>query len=116
LSREQEFRVLQAAHQAGVLAPRPRWLCNDSNVLGKPFFLMDRVEGESVGRRVVREPALAEARRHLPRQMGEQLARIHRLNFREAGLDFLPLPNEGQSPARTNLERTAEQLWRLGEA
>src|SRR5262249_43067442 len=27
LSREQEFQVLMAAYQAGVLVPRPRWLC-----------------------------------------------------------------------------------------
>jgi aminoglycoside phosphotransferase (APT) family kinase protein len=113
LDRDQEFRVLQSARAGDVLAPTPRWLCTDSAVLGVPFFLMDRLEGESVGRRVVREPALAEARRLLPRQMAEQLARIHAVDW--SGLDFLPRPEPGQSPARTTVERTARQLWRLGE-
>jgi aminoglycoside phosphotransferase (APT) family kinase protein len=115
LTREQEFRVLVVAHRRGVRAPRPRWLCTDPAVLGVPFFLMDRLEGESVGRRVVREPALAEARRLLPAQMGEQLALIHRIDSRAEGLDFLPAPDPGRSPAETALERTSQQLGRLGE-
>jgi aminoglycoside phosphotransferase (APT) family kinase protein len=113
LSREQEFRVLQAVGAAGVLVPAPRWLCADADVIGVSFFVMDRLEGESVGRRVVREPALAEARRVLPRQMAEQLARIHSVD--PADLDVLPRPNAGQPPARAVVERTARQLRNLGE-
>src|SRR5262249_41639832 len=72
-----------------------------------------RLEGESVGRRVLREPALAEGRKRLPRQMGEQLAHIHGLD--PAGLDFLPRPQPGQSPALTALEKISRQLWRFSE-
>jgi aminoglycoside phosphotransferase (APT) family kinase protein len=115
LSREQEFRVLQAARAGGVLAPTPRWLCTDPAVLGVPFFLMDRLEGESVGRRVVREATLAEARKVLPRQMAEQLALIHAIDPHQAGLDFLPRPAPGQSPAQRAVEQMARQLWQLGE-
>ncbi len=113
LSREQEFRVLAAAHAGGVRAPRPRWLCTGPAVLGAPFFLMDRLDGESVGRRVVREPALAGARQALPCQMGEQLALVHALPL--DGLDFLPRPLPGLSPALTAVERSARQLAGLGE-
>jgi aminoglycoside phosphotransferase (APT) family kinase protein len=115
LSREQEFRVLQAAHAAGVLVPAPRWFCADPAVLGVPFLVMDRLEGESVGRRVVREPGLAGARRALPRQMAEQLARIHAIDPDAAGLDFLPRPGPGLSPADTAVGQLARQLERLGE-
>jgi aminoglycoside phosphotransferase (APT) family kinase protein len=115
LTREQEFRMLEVAYRAGVRVPRPRWLCTDPAVLGVPFFLMDRLEGESVGRRIVREPGLAEARRHLPRQMGEQLARIHQIDFRHEQLDFLPSNDPGLSPAQTTLHRAARQLHRFGE-
>ncbi len=62
LSREDEFRLLEIVHQAGVAVPRPRWVCTDPAVLGAPFLIMDRLEGESVGRRVVRDAALADAR------------------------------------------------------
>jgi aminoglycoside phosphotransferase (APT) family kinase protein len=113
LSREQEFRVLAAAHAGGVRVPRPRWLCTDPAVLGAPFFVMDRLEGESVGRRVVREPGLARARQALPQEMGEQLARVHALAL--DGLGFLPRPGPGQSPALAAVERSARQLWGFGE-
>jgi aminoglycoside phosphotransferase (APT) family kinase protein len=115
LSREQEFRLLVIVHQAGALVPRPRWLCTDPAVLGAPFFVMDRLEGESVGRRIVREPGLAAARRLLPRQMAEQLARIHRIDLQQVGPLGLPTNDPGCSPAQTVVARTARQLWRLGE-
>jgi aminoglycoside phosphotransferase (APT) family kinase protein len=115
LSREQEFQVLTVAYRAGVLVPRPRWVCPDPAILGVPFFLMDRLEGESVGRRVVREANLAAARRLLPRQMGEQLARIHQIDPGSARLGFLPAGAPGRSPAQTALASASGQLWRLGE-
>ena len=111
LTREQEFGLLQVAHAAGVRVPRPRWLCTDTSVLGVPFFIMDRVEGESVGRRIVREPALAEARRLLPAQMGEQLALIHALHLPNG----LPEPKSGRSPAQTAVENSTHQLQQIDE-
>jgi aminoglycoside phosphotransferase (APT) family kinase protein len=115
LDRGQEFHVLKVAYHQGVRVPRPRWLCADPAVLEVPFFVMDRLEGESVGRRIVREPALAEARRLLPAQMGEQLARIHAIDPDKERLDFLPRNDPGSSPAQTVVARTARQLERLGE-
>jgi len=104
LSRPHEFALLAAAHAAGVLAPRPRWLDADGAALGRPFLLMDRVEGESIGPRVVRRPELAVARRRLPDQMAAQLARIHAID--PAPLDFLPRPPVNSSPALYALDRT----------
>jgi aminoglycoside phosphotransferase (APT) family kinase protein len=96
LDRAQEFRLLQAAHRAGVLAPRPRWLAAQAT---PPFFLMDRVDGESIGRRVVRERELADARRGLSAQMAQQLALIHQIDPEQQGLAFLPRPAAGLTPA-----------------
>jgi aminoglycoside phosphotransferase (APT) family kinase protein len=104
LSRTQEFALLAVAHAAGVLAPRPRWLNADGAALGRPFLLMDRVAGESIGPRVVRRPELAAARARLPAQMAAQLARIHAID--PARLDFLLRPPPGRSPARQALDHT----------
>ena len=41
LSRAGEFAVLRAAHEAGVLVPRPLLLCEDAGVFGAPFFVTD---------------------------------------------------------------------------
>jgi aminoglycoside phosphotransferase (APT) family kinase protein len=112
LDRAQEFRLLQAAHRAGVLAPRPRWLAAHA---APPFFLMDRVEGESIGRRVVRERELADARRILPEQMARQLALIHQIDpdREDLGLRSVPRPADGLSPALDVAEKMRAALAAL---
>ena len=47
LSRAGEFAVQRAAHAAGVTVPDPLVLCEDSAVIGKPFFLMRWMRGEA---------------------------------------------------------------------
>ncbi len=79
LTLEQEFAVLAAAVAAGVAAPRPVEYLGELE--GREAFAMERVEGETIGRRIVRNPPSA-----LPEQMAEQLTRIHAV----APLDFLP--------------------------
>jgi aminoglycoside phosphotransferase (APT) family kinase protein len=79
LALEQEFRVLQAAHAAGVRVPTPVEYLGDLD--GREAFAMERVEGETIGRRIVRDPPPG-----LGVQMAEELARIHAI----PPLDFLP--------------------------
>jgi aminoglycoside phosphotransferase (APT) family kinase protein len=79
LTLEQEFQVLEAAVAAGVAAPRPVQYLGD--VDGHEAFAMERVHGETIGRRIVRDPPAA-----LPLELAEQLARIHSIE----PLDFLP--------------------------
>src|SRR5690242_3872796 len=40
LTREQEFRLMDAARQSEVCCAQVRFLCTDSSVLGSPFFIM----------------------------------------------------------------------------
>ncbi len=75
--RALEFRVLRAAHAAGVPVPEVLWLGDDPAVLGGCFFVMERIEGETLARRLLREPAYEGARRVMTGQLGEILARIH---------------------------------------
>lgn len=100
LTREQEFRLMAAAYQSGVKVAQVRYCCTDNAVLGSPFFIMDYVPGISIGRRVIQDPELAEARRKLPEQMALELAKIHAMNPVEHQLDFLPRPPEGMTPAQ----------------
>jgi aminoglycoside phosphotransferase (APT) family kinase protein len=101
----QEFRVLQAAWDAGVLVPRPYRHFPD--VAGREAFAMERLTGETVGRRIVQRPELSEARAALPGQMAEQLARIHALD--PARLEFLPGARD-EAPLRKMLEVLEAQL------
>ncbi len=104
LSRADEFHLLEVAWRAGVKAPRPRWLYEGGET-SRAFFVMDRVEGESVGRKVVKLPELADARRGLAREMGRELARIHAIAL-TGDLAFLPRPREGETPCGQSLRVT----------
>jgi aminoglycoside phosphotransferase (APT) family kinase protein len=115
LTREQEFEVLRAAHASSVLAPRPRWCAKDPRLLGRPFFLMDRLPGEAVGRRVVKDPALAAALRALPVQMGQALAQIHAIDPALPALGFLPRAAQDGSPARAAVAQSAAVVRERGE-
>src|SRR5438874_1987751 len=75
LSLEDEFAVLEAAYEAGVKAPRPYGYIPDLS--GREAFVMERLEGDTIGRRIVRKEELAAARAALPVQMAEELAKIH---------------------------------------
>jgi aminoglycoside phosphotransferase (APT) family kinase protein len=111
--RALEFRVLRAAAGAGVPVPRVHWCCDDPSVLGSPFFLMERVAGETLPRRLLREARYAAARAALPAQLGAQLARIHALDLAHPDLAGLARPPAGRSPARAEVERTAQGLREL---
>lgn len=116
LSRADEFRVYQAMYAAGIAVPRPFWCARgDDRIAGREAFLMQRLEGETIGRRLVRDPALAGARATLPAQMAGQLARIHAVDPVAAGLEFLPAPARGASPAIAAVERLDRQLRDIGE-
>jgi aminoglycoside phosphotransferase (APT) family kinase protein len=110
LTLEQEFRLLEAAWEAGVLVPRPYRYFAD--VAGREAFAMERLPGETVGRRIVQKPELEAARAALPEQMAEQLARIHSLD--PARLDFLPGARD-KEPLRRSLDVLRTQLDAVGE-
>ena len=104
-----EYRLLKAAGEEGVLVPRVHLIGDDS--LGAPFFLMERVEGETIPRRLLRDEVYAEARRSMTAQLGDILARIHSIPIEGHGLDALPSPPPEASPAEHEVSRH-EQLYR----
>ena len=101
---EGEFRLLRVVHAHGAPVPAPYWNCEDPDVLGGPFYLMDRIEGETIPRRIYRSEELAEARELLPEQLGSALARIHRTDISGDELGWLPGPAEGRSSPEEQVE------------
>jgi len=99
-SRAEEFALLRAAHAAGVRVPAPHWLCRDAQVIGAPFFIVDQVAGTANGRRIVRDPKIAEFGPPLARELGRQLALIHRIAPPRADLAFLGAPPDNAALAR----------------
>lgn len=82
---DREYRVLEALAGTDVAVPRPILYCADRDVIGTPFYLMERLRG-----RVFWAPALPELpraeRRAIFRAMSDTLARLHRVDWRAVGL------------------------------
>ena len=70
LSLRDEFEVLVAAREAGVKVPEP--IAYLGAVEGREAFVMERVHGETIGRRIVKSPPPA-----LSDEMADELAKIH---------------------------------------
>jgi aminoglycoside phosphotransferase (APT) family kinase protein len=100
LSLADEFAVLEAAHEAGVKAPRPIAYIPDLD--GREAFVMERLEGETIGRRIVRMDGLPS---ELPTQLADELAKIHAIP--RTRLAFLQ---------EANLERMVDEFDEVGEA
>lgn len=103
MPQELEYALLAAAAEAAVPVPRVHLLGDDS--LGMPFFIMERVEGETIARRLLRDGEYTRAREVMTAQLGAILARIHSVDLNREGLAALPAPPPGRSPAEHELDR-----------
>ncbi|MBV8951706.1 MAG: phosphotransferase family protein [Actinobacteria bacterium] len=84
-----EYRVLRGLAPTDVPVPRPLTFCDDVDVIGAPFYVMEKVNGV-----ILRSPqetaALApEDARRCSLELIDVLARIHRVDYQAVGLgDF----------------------------
>jgi aminoglycoside phosphotransferase (APT) family kinase protein len=73
----QEAALMRAARRAGV--PSPEVIADGAagGPLGAEFVVMERIEGQTIPRRILRDPALAGARSRLAAECGRILAAVH---------------------------------------
>jgi aminoglycoside phosphotransferase (APT) family kinase protein len=88
-----EFIALSCLKPAGVPLPTVRWFCDDREVLGAPFLIYDRIEGEaplpwSSGG----EPFDDGLRKRLGEEFIAVLSALHRFDWRGTGAHELPGP------------------------
>src|SRR5215218_568276 len=88
-----EFRILEALHPVFPLAPRPYLLCEETEVVGSVFYLMERRRGLVVRSE---EPPELEGRpaerRRASAALVDALADLHAVDVRAHGLDALGKP------------------------
>jgi len=114
LSREDEFRVLSVMHGARVRVPKPYWRVPAGDASGvAPGLIVERVEGETLARRLLQDPAFERARARLLEQVGEELARIHAVPI--GALECLARPAVGKTPAEGQLVDLEGMLRQIGE-
>jgi aminoglycoside phosphotransferase (APT) family kinase protein len=66
--------------------------CDDPQVLGGPFAVMAKVEGQGFGPKIVKDVSLGGDREALAFEIGRQMALIHRIAPPRADLAFLGAP------------------------
>lgn len=109
--KAEEFRILQVVHAAGVTVPEPLALCTEVDVIGRPFSVMRRCDGEARGRVLARDPAIDTWGPPLARRLAQELATLHRLDAPVQGLEFLPFPDH---PAAARVAEYRAHLALMG--
>jgi aminoglycoside phosphotransferase (APT) family kinase protein len=75
-----EARVITAAARGGVPVPGILVASDEQAALGSSFMVMERIDGETIPRRILRDDTLADARTRLAGQCGAILARLHAID------------------------------------
>jgi len=82
---EREFRVLQALADTDVPVPQALWLEEDPDILGTPFYVMERLDGRVFSNSSL--PGLNKGnRREMYLDMARALAHLHAVRPDEVGL------------------------------
>jgi len=107
-----EARVIAGARARGVPVPTIVGTGEDSSVLGSPFFVMERIDGRIpaddppfTAAGWVLEDLDADGRRAMCRNTLDAIARVHAVDWRAAGLDFLARPQDGARPVEQHLAK-----------
>jgi aminoglycoside phosphotransferase (APT) family kinase protein len=106
--RRREWDVLRAAHDHGVPVPEPLWFVESDKGAG---FVMERLEGEAIARRLLRDDRYGGARERLTAQLGQAAARTHSIPLADApSLEALQ-----DAPAEAAVTALEAELDRIGE-
>ena len=82
---DREFRVISALNRIDFPVPRTRVLCEDENVIGTIFYVMDLVEGRILTDQTLPD-ATPEERRATYASQIETLAKLHQVDYESIGL------------------------------
>ncbi len=88
---EREYAAMRALGPTGVPVPAARLLCEDSAVIGTPFYVMDHIDGRVLTDLRLSDIELAE-RAGYYHAMVDGLVALHRVDWRAAGLDGFGRP------------------------
>jgi aminoglycoside phosphotransferase (APT) family kinase protein len=102
-----EYRIQAALARSGVPVPQVEWYCADPDVIGAPFYLMERVIGTIYREAAQTERLTVDERATLAFRLVDVLADLHAVRPADVGLGDLGRPVG--YPAR-QLKRWAGQL------
>lgn len=108
-----QFRIMAAAYDAGVPVPKTYYLLENRDGLGAGF-VMERIEGETLPRKILRDVAYQSALPKMAAQCGEIIGALQSIDL--DGVLFLGPDLDGREAARVELEMQRRRLDDYGEA
>jgi aminoglycoside phosphotransferase (APT) family kinase protein len=88
-----EAKILKQLNRVLPLAPKPLAICEDTSVLGAPFYVMERKKGIVLDKTWPREYARTEENgRKISCAVVDTLVELHSIDYREAGLAAIGHP------------------------
>jgi aminoglycoside phosphotransferase (APT) family kinase protein len=87
-----EARLLRALWETPARVPKVVAVCPSEDVIGSPFYLMERVVGEVITSSVPEPLDTQSERRRIAQQLIEALAEIHAVDWQQAGLEGFGKP------------------------
>jgi aminoglycoside phosphotransferase (APT) family kinase protein len=102
-SAPDEFEILIRLFQANIAVARPLTAVRDKTVLGQPFLIVERVEGENAADLFDQDPLIA---RSVSLQLAALLGKIHAMDPRAFGI------TTGNSAAPTDQIRSNLAKWK----
>jgi aminoglycoside phosphotransferase (APT) family kinase protein len=88
-----EYKVLTALADTDVPVPRTFALCEDNDVNGAPFYVMERVHGRILRTGEDLATLTSDEAASCSRELVDVLARIHRVDYEAVGLDDFGHPD-----------------------
>ncbi len=106
-----QFEILRALEATPVRSPRALWLEGTGAVLGREFYVMERLAGTVYERSVPHELEADPQRiRRMSESMVEQIAAIHTVDLRATGLDAI---GDGRGYLDRELQHWAGEIRRV---
>jgi aminoglycoside phosphotransferase (APT) family kinase protein len=103
-----QFAILRALEPTAVRVPRALWLEDTGEVLGRPFFVMERVGGDVYE---MESPDVADDTAvRMCQSLVEQLAAVHSVDLNQTGLDAL---DDGSDHLERELNHWAAEMNRV---
>ena len=87
-----EARLLQALESTPVRAPKVFAVCEDTDVIGAPFYVMERIEGEVITSSLPAALGIPAQRSRVADELVDALVELHAVEWRSIGLEGFGKP------------------------
>ncbi|WCL49738.1 phosphotransferase family protein [Leptospira sp. GIMC2001] len=120
LPKKSEFQVAETIYKSGALTPKPILYESNTEVLGNPFYLMERITGNANSRYLIKDNSLNQYRKKgMAQDLARNLAKIHTNTIENSHFDKDTLVLLGETNnelyIKSSIDKLKETINSLGE-